>query len=132
MGHSPAIAQPESSGAHPPAPAWRALADQLPPEMAIAAAGFVTGSLLENPRRIGTPLRDALAGIHCARLGRDWRILFEVNEARHLVIVLDIQHRSSAYRALELEERSHGDQGPGGAAPSSSGRKMRTEGVSCR
>lgn len=91
------MSRPYELGTAPPA--RRALADRLPSDVAAAAAEFITGPLLESPRRIGKPLRDALTGIHSARLGRDWRILFEIDEARHLVIVLDIQHRSSAYRA---------------------------------
>jgi mRNA interferase RelE/StbE len=39
-----------------------------------------------------------LAGICSARLGRDWRVLYEIDDAKHLVIVLDIRHRSTAYR----------------------------------
>lgn len=79
-------------------PARRALADRLPPDVAVAAAEFITGPLLENPRRIGKPLREALAGIYSARLGRDWRVLYEIDEDKRTVIVLDIQHRSAAYR----------------------------------
>lgn len=91
------MSRPYELGTAPPA--RRALADRLPAEVANAAAEFITGPLLENPHRIGKPLRDALTGIHSARLGRDWRILFEIDESRHLVIVLDIQHRSRAYQA---------------------------------
>ncbi len=80
------------------APARRALADRLPPEVAEAAASFITGPLLENPRRVGKPLRDQLVGTFSARLGTSWRVLYEIDESRHLVIVLDIRPRSSAYR----------------------------------
>lgn len=79
-------------------PARRALADRLPPEVAEAAASFITGPLLENPRRVGKPLRDQLVGIFSARLGTSWRVLSEIDESRHFVIVLDIRPRSSAYR----------------------------------
>ena len=79
-------------------PARRALADLLPPEVAVSAAECITGPLLENPRKIGKPLRDALAGIRSARLDREWRILYEIDDAKHLVIVLEIRHRSNAYR----------------------------------
>ena len=91
------MSRPYELGTGPPA--RRALADRLPPEVAVAAADFITGPLLENPRRMGKPLRETLAGIHAARLGREWRILYEIDEARHLVIVLDILPRSTAYRA---------------------------------
>ena len=79
-------------------PARRALAERLSLEVATAAAEFVTGSVLEDPRRVGKPLGAELAGIYSARVGRDWRVLYEIDDAKHLVIVLDIRHRSTAYR----------------------------------
>lgn len=79
-------------------PARRALADRLPADVAAAAVEFITGPLLDNPRRLGKPLRDELAGIHSARLGRDWRVLYEIDEIRRLVIVLDVRSRAAAYR----------------------------------
>ncbi len=39
-----------------------------------------------------------MSGIYSARLGREWRILYEINEHRRAVVVLDIRHRSVAYR----------------------------------
>ncbi len=79
-------------------PAQRALAERLSFDVASAAAEFITGPLLEDPRRVGKPLGAELTGIYSARLGRDWRVLYEIDDARHLVIVLDIRHRSAAYR----------------------------------
>lgn len=79
-------------------PARRALAERLPSEVAAAAVEFITGPLLENPRRFGKALTDELAGIYSARLGRDWRVLYEIDDRKHAVIVLDIRPRSSAYR----------------------------------
>lgn len=79
-------------------PARRALADRLPPEVATAAAELITGALLDNPRWVGRPLGDELAGIYSARLGRDWRVLYEIDDTKHVVIVLDIRHRSVIYR----------------------------------
>ena len=80
------------------APARRALASRLPPEVASAAVEFITGPLLGNSQRVGKPLRDELVGIYSARLGRDWRVFYEINEAKHAVLVLDIRHRAVAYR----------------------------------
>jgi mRNA-degrading endonuclease RelE of RelBE toxin-antitoxin system len=74
------------------------LADRLPADVAAAAAEFITDPLLDNPRRLGKPLRDELAGIRSARLGRDWRVLDEIDEIRRLVIVLDVRSRAAAYR----------------------------------
>ncbi len=80
-------------------PARRALADRLPPEVAEASAEFITGPLLANPQRVGKPLGEELAGIYSARLGRGWRVLYEIDYTEHTVIVLDIRHRSAAYRS---------------------------------
>ena len=79
-------------------PARHALADRLPPDVALAASGLVAEPLLDSPRRVGKPLHDALTGIYSARLGREWRILYEIDEGKRVVIVLDIRHRSAAYR----------------------------------
>lgn len=35
---------------------------------------------------------------YTARLGRDWRVRYEIDDTTHVVIVLDIRHRSAAYR----------------------------------
>jgi mRNA-degrading endonuclease RelE of RelBE toxin-antitoxin system len=37
-------------------------------------------------------------GSTAPRLGREWRMLYEIDEAKHVVIVLGIRHRSAAYR----------------------------------
>lgn len=58
----------------------------------------MTGPLLNNPRRIGKPLGAELTGIYSARLARDWRVLYEIDDTTKVVIVLDIRPRSSAYR----------------------------------
>jgi len=79
-------------------PARRALAGRLPAEIAAAAAEFITGRLLEDPRRVGKPLSAELTGIYSARLGREWRVLYEIDDGKQLVVVLDIRHRSIAYR----------------------------------
>jgi len=59
---------------------------------------FITGPLLDNPQRVGSPLRDELTGIYSARLGRDWRVLYEIDETKQAVVALDIRHRGTAYR----------------------------------
>ncbi len=62
------------------------------------AVELITGPLLSAPYRVGTPLRDALSGFHSARLGTQWRVLYRIDESKHVVIVQDIQRRSAAYR----------------------------------
>ncbi|HBW19924.1 MAG TPA: type II toxin-antitoxin system RelE/ParE family toxin [Actinobacteria bacterium] len=79
-------------------PARRGIAERLPVEIAAAAVEFITGPLLDNPRRVGKPLGAELAGIYSARLGRDWRVLYEIDDVKQIVIVLDIRHRSVSYR----------------------------------
>ena len=78
--------------------ARRAISESLPEDVAAASVEFITGPLLEAPYRVGKPLRDDLAGIHSARLGTQWRVLYRIDEAKHAVIGQDIQHRGSAYR----------------------------------
>jgi mRNA interferase RelE/StbE len=90
------VSDPYELGTAPPA--RRALADRLPPDVAAAAAEFITGPLLANPQRVGRLLGEELAGIYSARLGRSWRVLYEIDDTKHAVIVLDIRHRSAAYR----------------------------------
>jgi mRNA-degrading endonuclease RelE of RelBE toxin-antitoxin system len=65
--------------------------------VAAAVIDFITGSLLDNPRRAGNELRNKLAGIHSARRGT-FRILYRVDEDRREVIVLRVHHRRAVYR----------------------------------
>ncbi|HKX69054.1 MAG TPA: type II toxin-antitoxin system RelE/ParE family toxin [Intrasporangium sp.] len=58
---------------------------------------FLTGALVENPRRVGKALRRELAGIHTARRGT-YRVLYRINEEKHEVMVLRIEHRRDVYR----------------------------------
>ena len=91
------MSDPYELGTAPPA--RRALAERLPREVAASAVEFITGPLLDNPQRVGKELTDELATIYSARLGRNWRVLYEIDETNHAVIVLDIRHRTSAYRS---------------------------------
>ena len=79
-------------------PARRAVSESLPEDVATAAVEFITGPLLEVPRRVGKPLRDELAGLWSARLGAEWRVVYRIDEAKRIVVVEDIQHRSTVYR----------------------------------
>ena len=79
-------------------PARRAISELLPEDVAAAAVEFITGPLLVAPYSVGKPLRNALSGLHSARLGTQWRVLYRIDESKHAVIVQDIQHRSTAYR----------------------------------
>ena len=78
-------------------PAARAIAEDLPEAVAVAVIEFVTGALIENPRRVGHDLRNELAGIMSARRGT-FRILYRVDDERREVTVLRIDHRRDVYR----------------------------------
>ena len=71
--------------------------DGLPDKIATACVEFVYGGLVENPHRVGRPLRFELEGKHSARRG-DFRVVYEIDDHLHLVTVLAIDHRSDIYR----------------------------------
>jgi len=60
-------------------PAQRAIAEKLPESVAAAVIDFLTTALIENPQRVGKPLRDDLAGIWSARRGT-YRVLYRIGE----------------------------------------------------
>lgn len=76
------------------ASADRALA-RLPQSAAAAIAAFITGPLLENPQRVGKPLRLELTGYHAARRGA-YRVVYRIED--DLVRVVRIDHRADVYR----------------------------------
>ncbi len=78
-------------------PARRVLSERLPEAVANAAVDFITTALIENPQRVGKPLRFDLTGIWSARRGT-YRILYRIDDAAREVIVLRIEHRGDAYR----------------------------------
>ncbi|EID77413.1 MULTISPECIES: type II toxin-antitoxin system RelE family toxin [Rhodococcus] len=67
--------------------AARSLATSLPEKVATAVFEFVTGPLLENPRRVGKPVDPPLAPACSARRGT-YRVLYLINE----------ENRADAYR----------------------------------
>ncbi len=78
--------------------ARRSLTEILPPPAAFAAWEFIDGPLRQAPTRVGSPLRAPFAGLWRARRG-EYRVRYEIDEERHVVRVLDIDHRRDAYRA---------------------------------
>lgn len=78
-------------------PARRAIEQHLPEPVATAVIDFLTTALLDNPRRVGKPLRGDLAGLWSARRGT-YRVLYRVNENLREVIVVRVDHRRDAYR----------------------------------
>jgi mRNA interferase RelE/StbE len=80
-------------------PARRAITEKLPEAVATAVIDFLTTALLDNPHRVGKPLRDDLDGIWSARRGT-YRVLYRIREDPPEVVVLRIDHRRDAYRPL--------------------------------
>ena len=78
-------------------PARRAIADLLPEAVAVAVIEFVTTALVDNPQRVGKPLRDDLAGVWAARRGT-YRVLYRIKDDVREVVVLRVDHRRAAYR----------------------------------
>ena len=77
-------------------PAERQVA-KLTEGSAAAIVEFMLGALRENPHRVGGPLQRELAGLHAARRGT-YRIIYQIINDQHLVVVHRIDHRASAYR----------------------------------
>ena len=71
--------------------------DRIPPRVVPAVLEFIYGPLTENQRRVGKPLRDDFAGEWSARRG-SYRILYRLDDARHLITVSRVDHRAHAYR----------------------------------
>lgn len=78
-------------------PARRVVQSALPEGVAAAVIGFITGALVDHPRRVGKQLRGDLAGIHAARRGT-YRVLYRINGQHHEVVILRIEPRRDAYR----------------------------------
>jgi mRNA interferase RelE/StbE len=77
--------------------ARRALTDLPPPAAAFAAWEFISGPLAQRSRLVGVPLRAPFEGLWRARRG-DYRVRYRIEESRHRVVVLDVEHRRDAYR----------------------------------
>lgn len=80
-------------------PARRAIAYRLPEPVAAAVIDFLTTALVENPYRVGQPLRGDLAGVWSARRGT-YRVLYRIHETRREVVVVRVEHRRDSYRPL--------------------------------
>ncbi len=78
-------------------PVARAIANRLPEAVAIAVIEFLTGPLVEEPHRVGTPLRRELLGLHSARRGT-FRVLYRIDDDGRVVTVVRVEHRADVYR----------------------------------
>jgi mRNA-degrading endonuclease RelE of RelBE toxin-antitoxin system len=73
--------------------------DRLPERVASAVVEFLTGPLVEEPRRVGKPLLHRLAGYWSARRGA-YRVVYAIDEGSRLVLVVRIEHRADVYSPL--------------------------------
>lgn len=69
----------------------------LPGKIAAAIIEFITGPLAENPQRLSKALRGELAAYRSARRG-DYRVLFRVDDEKHAIVIVAINHRAHIYR----------------------------------
>ena len=71
--------------------------NRLPEKIRDAALTALTGTIRENPQRLGKKLVGELDGLYSARRG-DYRIIYEIMDDPKTVIVHRIQHRADVYR----------------------------------
>ena len=64
--------------------------------VAAAIVEFMVGPLLDEPRRVGKPLRSEFTGYWSARRGA-YRVVHRLDDVRHTVRVVRIEHRSDVY-----------------------------------
>jgi mRNA-degrading endonuclease RelE of RelBE toxin-antitoxin system len=77
--------------------AARRVAEHLPEAAAGACIEFVFGSLAEDPRRVGAPLRKPFEGQWRARRG-EYRVRYRIDDEIRTVDVLDVDNRDT-YRS---------------------------------
>jgi mRNA interferase RelE/StbE len=70
---------------------------RLPQKAAAAIVEFMLGPLVEDPRRVGHPLRRELEGLWAARRG-PYRVVYEIDDEARAVHVLRVDHRADVYR----------------------------------
>jgi len=76
----------------------RAISGSLPEAVAFRAIEFINGPLTENPRRVGKELTDELVGSFCARIGAQYRIVYEIDDSSRAVLVTRIGRRADVYK----------------------------------
>jgi mRNA interferase RelE/StbE len=71
---------------------------RLPAKIVGAVLEGLYGSIARDPWRVSKPLHDELAGLRVARRG-EYRVVFRVDESKHLVVVRRVDHRRDVYRS---------------------------------
>ena len=69
----------------------------IPPRVLSAVVEFTFGDLAREPRRVGKPLRDDLAGLFSARRG-PYRVLYRIDDPARIVFIVRVDHRADVYR----------------------------------
>ena len=69
----------------------------IPPRVLSAVVEFTFGDLAREPRRVGNPLGDDLAGLFSARRG-PYRVLYRIDDAARIVFIVRVDHRADVYR----------------------------------
>jgi mRNA interferase RelE/StbE len=75
----------------------RALGEVLPEAVAAAAYEFITGSLLQEPYRVGKRVLPPMDDRFSARRGT-YRIICRIDDKNRIVTVVDVDHRRDVYR----------------------------------
>ena len=70
----------------------------VPPRVAEPLVAFIFGSLAEEPKRRGKPLRGELAERWAARRG-DFRIVYRLDDDTKTMHVLKVARRAEVYRS---------------------------------
>ena len=71
---------------------------RLPEKLVAAVLEGLYGSIAGDPLRVSRPLHDELAGLRVARRS-EYRVVFRVDESKHLIVVCRIDHRRDLYRS---------------------------------
>jgi mRNA interferase RelE/StbE len=69
----------------------------LPAKVRDAAIQAIMGPIAERPRQVGRPLVGELTRLFAARRG-DYRVIYEIDDDRKVVIAHRVQHRRIVYR----------------------------------
>jgi mRNA-degrading endonuclease RelE of RelBE toxin-antitoxin system len=70
--------------------------DELPEKVAFAILEFATGTLTQDPLRVGKTLNAPFDGMRSARRGQ-YRIIYRVDSKSKKVFIHGVKHRNIAY-----------------------------------
>ena len=70
---------------------------RLPEKILAAVLEGLYGSIARDPWRVSKPLHDELVGLRVARRS-EYRVVFRIDESKHLIVVRRIDHRRDVYR----------------------------------